>query len=108
MKKLLLLLLLSLLPIQSLADLSDHPGNPIYWAENTGPGTGSTWPAIVAIIVFFALMPLIPKLCGLLDKILPDSDSDWRMYVWLVGAILIVVGVYGSVFTILLPILFKF
>ena len=107
MKKKLLLLLLSLLSIQSLADLSDHPGNPIYWDENSGSG-GSAWPVIVMIIVFFALMPLIQKLCGLLREILPDNDSNWPMYIWLIGAILIVVGVYGSVFSILLPILSKY
>ena len=98
MKKLFILIFFSIYTIPSLAHPFERLSN-YYWDGDSG----FSWQAVVLVVMFFALMPLIQKLCGLWAKILPDKD--WAIYIWLIGAIIIVLGVYWGSSIMLLSVL---
>ena len=98
MKKLFILIFFSIYTIQSLADPFERYSDN-YWYG----ATGFTWQTAVIIVMFFALMPVVQKLCGFWAKILPDKD--WAIYIWLIGAIIIVLGVYWGSLIMLLSVL---
>ena len=87
MKKLFILIFFSIYTIQSLADPFERYSD-YYWDGDSG----FSWQAVVLVVMLFDLMPVVQKLCGLWVKILPDKD--WAIYIWLIGAIIIVLGVY--------------